>query len=87
VWTITDPHGTVTDLGAVPEIGGAGVASLNSPLVSYTVLHADESGSMISATTNYNGFSRDGNDSKASASTGISKTVAHAKISITPTFK
>ncbi len=89
VWHLTTPDGVVHDItpgGGVPEIGGAGVPSLNSALVPYTVNHANEgAGNTISATTDYSGSARDGADSPVTASTGISRTIAHAKISITPT--
>jgi hypothetical protein len=86
-WTFTDPHGDVTGLGAVPEIGGGGVPSIDSSLVSYTVLAADEVSSMINATTDYvNGIVHNnvGNTGRVNASANDQETVAHAKISITP---
>jgi hypothetical protein len=44
-WSLTTPDGVVHDItpgGGVPRIGGTGVASLNSALISYVVNHANE---------------------------------------------
>ncbi len=54
-WTLTTPNGTVHPLGAVPRIGGIGVASHASGLIDYTVLHANEVTFIITATTAYSG--------------------------------
>lgn len=60
-WTLTTPDGvvhTITPSGGIPRIGGTGVASLNSALISYTVTHANEvvdSTRHIDASTSYGG--------------------------------
>lgn len=54
-WSLTTPDGVVHALGAVPKIGGLGVASLTSSPVDYTVVHANEVALVITATTNYGG--------------------------------
>jgi len=87
-WTLTDPHGTVTGLGSVPRIGGTGVPSITSALVSYTVASSDEvlSGGArrVTATTNYSGGTA--HDSVGdtvgvvSAATGISRIVVHTPV-------
>lgn len=44
-WTLTTADGVIHNItpgGGVPRIGGTGVASIDSVLVSYTVNHADE---------------------------------------------
>lgn len=89
-WTIITPDGVshdVTPGGGVPEIGGAGLSSLDSALVSYTVLHADETSSMLSATTALTGGKPHSNATDVgvvSGSTTDTEFVGHAKISITP---
>ena len=88
-WTITDPGGTTTNLGAVPQIGGAGVSSVTSAFVSYTVDHSDEVGSTIQASANYSGgTSHDSvNDTlgAASASQGVTRTVVHPDVHVAKT--
>ncbi len=57
-WTLTTPDGVSHALGAVPRIGGTGVASISSALIPYTVNHANEivnSTRHIDAITNYSG--------------------------------
>ncbi len=92
-WNLTTPDGVVTNLGAVPQIGGSGVSSITSALVTYTVTHANEvaSGGLqrITATTAYTGGNAhdSANDTVGvvSASTGITRTVVHADLHITKT--
>ncbi len=86
-WTLTTPNGTVNPLGAVPRIGGTGVASLSSGLVSYTVVHLDEiinGNRHINATTAYGGGKShaDANDTTDGPTLGASKIV---KVIHTPT--
>lgn len=83
-WSITTPDGIVHDVtpgGGIPKIGGAGLTSLASTLVSYTVNHANETSSKIVAQTNYGGgFSHAGvSDSTGGPTLGTPKetTVAH----------
>lgn len=54
-WTLMTPNGTVHPLGSVPQIGGSGVASFASALISYTVDHSNEIGAYVTAISNYGG--------------------------------
>ena len=60
-WTLTTPDGVphvITPGGGIPRIGGTGVASLDSALISYTVIHANEivgTHRHVDASTNYGG--------------------------------
>ncbi|MDD5356699.1 MAG: hypothetical protein PHS53_00920 [Candidatus Pacebacteria bacterium] len=86
-WTLTTPDGVSHNLGAVPRIGGTGVASLSSALIPYTVNHADEqvnSTRHIDAITSYSGGKShaDTLDETAGPTLGASKIL---KVVHTPT--
>ncbi len=89
-WTLTTPDGTVhpiTPVGGVPRIGGAGVASVTSDPVTYTVDHTDEivgAFRHIDAVTNYGGgiSHADANDKTAGPELESSKIL---RVTHTPT--
>lgn len=80
-WTLTTPDGVVhviTPGGGVPRIGGTGVASLDSTLISYTVVHSNEivdTTRHIDASTLYSGgiSHKNSGDSLAGPTLGTSE--------------
>jgi len=89
-WQITDPGGVITNLGAVPRIGGTGVSSVTSALISYTVDHGDESVlQQILASVSYSGgTSHDSvNDTLGvvAANSGLTRTVVHPDVHVAKT--
>ena len=86
-WTLTTPDGVVHPLGAVPRIGGTGVASFASGLVPYVVNHTNESVNgtrHIDASTSYSGgiAHADAGDATAGPTLGTPNTI---KVVHTPT--
>ncbi len=86
-WNLTTPDGVVHPLGALPRIGGTGVASLTSVAIPYVVTHANElvnGNRHINATTAYSGGTShaDVNDATAGPTLGSSKilTVVHTPL-------
>jgi hypothetical protein len=79
-WTLTTPDGVVHALGAVPRVGGTGVASFASALIPYTVTHANEGVGAtrhVDASTAYSGGNShaDASDATAGPTLGASKVV------------
>ncbi len=77
-WTLTTPDAVVHALGSVPRIGGTGVSTFASALISYTTAHANEivGGTRhIDASTAYGGgiSHADSNDQTTGPALGASK--------------